>query len=102
MYSLEPDAEEHCERFVTEALLVVPDSAEALQTLASIRISQNRIDDARAALERSIALWRNYSEPGLFGFRVVTFCSVNYVCPRVTHLPLLFFQDGCHSSSHGN
>lgn len=66
IYSLEPDAEEKCERYVTEALFVVPDSAEALQTLASIRISQNRIDDAKAALERSVGLWKNLG-PGLFG-----------------------------------
>ena len=37
--------------------MAVPDSAEALQTLASVRISQTRLDDAKAALARSYALW---------------------------------------------
>ncbi|KAF8423413.1 TPR domain protein [Tirmania nivea] len=54
---MEPNAESSCEAFVTEALLLSPDSSEALQTLASIRISQLRIEDAKAALERSVQLW---------------------------------------------
>lgn len=65
MNSMEPDAENNCERFVTEALLAVPGSAEALQTLASVRISQTRMDDAKAALERSVGLWKDL-EPGSF------------------------------------
>ncbi|KAL1599703.1 hypothetical protein SLS60_007506 [Paraconiothyrium brasiliense] len=55
--SWEADAEARCEAAVTEALLVAPESPEPLQTLASIRISQLRVDDAKAALTRSIALW---------------------------------------------
>lgn len=55
--SWETDAEARCEAAVTEALLVAPESPEPLQTLASIRISQLRADDAKAALTRSMALW---------------------------------------------
>ncbi|KAL3485676.1 hypothetical protein BJX62DRAFT_229315 [Aspergillus germanicus] len=54
----EEDAEGRCEALITEALLVQPNSPEVLQTLASIRISQLREDDARAALSRSIDLWK--------------------------------------------
>ncbi|KAL2810466.1 hypothetical protein BJX63DRAFT_423057 [Aspergillus granulosus] len=54
----EKDAEARCENLITEALLVQPSSPEVLQTLASIRISQLREDDARAALSRSIDLWK--------------------------------------------
>ncbi|BDD58461.1 hypothetical protein MPDQ_003414 [Monascus purpureus] len=57
--SWEDDAENRCESLVTEALLVYPDAPEVLQTLASIRISQLRHDDARAALSRSIDLWKD-------------------------------------------
>lgn len=53
------DAESRCENYVTEALLACPDSPEALQTLASIRISQIRLDDASAALSRSHNIWRD-------------------------------------------
>ncbi|KAL4862699.1 hypothetical protein BDV12DRAFT_190209 [Aspergillus spectabilis] len=55
----EEDAENRCESLITEALLVQPSSPEVLQTLASIRISQLREDDARAALARSLELWRD-------------------------------------------
>lgn len=55
----DPNAEARCETAVTEALLVAPNNPESLQTLASIRISQLRMDDARAALSRSLALWKD-------------------------------------------
>ncbi|EEP80525.1 hypothetical protein UREG_05367 [Uncinocarpus reesii 1704] len=57
--SWEEDAESRCEALITEALLMAPDSPECLQTLASIRISQLRHEDARAALARSLDLWRD-------------------------------------------
>lgn len=57
--SWEPDAEQRCEALVTEATLVAPDSAESWQTLANVRISQTRIDDAKAALARSMDIWRD-------------------------------------------
>jgi tetratricopeptide (TPR) repeat protein len=56
--SWEEDAEARCEAAVTEALLVAPSSPEPLQTLASIRISQVRVEDAQSALKRSMELWR--------------------------------------------
>ena len=61
VFSWESDAESRCESLVTEALLVCPDAPEVLQTLASIRISQLRLDDAQAALSRSIELWKDLS-----------------------------------------
>lgn len=57
--SLEPDAEVKCEALVTEALIVSPESSSVLQTLASVRISQLRVEDARAALSRSLELWED-------------------------------------------
>ncbi|OJD14797.1 hypothetical protein AJ78_04885 [Emergomyces pasteurianus Ep9510] len=57
--SWEEGAEARCEALVTEALLVAPDSPECLQTLASVRISQLRYDDAKAALSRSLELWKD-------------------------------------------
>ncbi|RVD84344.1 uncharacterized protein DFL_006096 [Arthrobotrys flagrans] len=60
---MKPDAESRCETYITEALLVSPSSPEALSTLASIRISQSKPDDARAALARSLEVWKGL-EPG--------------------------------------
>lgn len=59
MSSWEEDAESRCEALITEALFVNPNAPEVLQTLASIRISQQRIDDARAALSRSLGIWKD-------------------------------------------
>ncbi|KAF8542075.1 hypothetical protein BDD12DRAFT_729921 [Trichophaea hybrida] len=56
------DAESRCEGYVTEAVLVCPESCEALQTLASVRISQQRIGDAVSALKRAFGGWKNVKE----------------------------------------
>ncbi|KAK1149396.1 hypothetical protein N8T08_006619 [Aspergillus melleus] len=57
--SWEEDAESRCEFLVNEALKANPKAPEVLQTLASIRISQLRTDDAREALTRSLAIWKD-------------------------------------------
>lgn len=57
--SWDPSAEPTCESLITEALLTCPSAPEPLQTLASIRISQQRIPEAKSALERSMQLWRD-------------------------------------------
>lgn len=58
--SWEEDAEQRCEALVTEATMVAPTFAEPWQTLANVRISQQRMEDARAALKRSLDLWQNF------------------------------------------
>lgn len=55
----EEDAEQRCEALITEALLVHPNNPESLQTLASVRISQLRHDEARNALKMSMDLWKD-------------------------------------------
>lgn len=55
----EADAESRCESLITEALMANPNAPEVLQTFASIRISQQRIDDARAALSKSLEIWKD-------------------------------------------
>lgn len=57
--SFEEDCEQQCEALTTEATIIDPSSTEAWQTLASVRISQSRDEEARAALQRSIALWED-------------------------------------------
>jgi tetratricopeptide (TPR) repeat protein len=57
--SWEEDAEQKCETLVTEATMVAPEVPEPWQTLASVRISQVRMEDARAALRRSLELWKD-------------------------------------------
>lgn len=55
--SWEEDAEARCEALVTEACFVAPENPEPLQTLASVRISQERMEEARSALTKSLELW---------------------------------------------
>ncbi|KAK1964771.1 TPR domain-containing protein [Colletotrichum eremochloae] len=57
--SWEVDAEQRCEALITEAGLVAPESAETWQTVANVRISQEKVEEARAALARSLELWVN-------------------------------------------
>lgn len=70
--SWEEDAEVRCESLITEALSFTPDAPEVLQTLASIRISQLRTEDAQAALKRSITLWKDLApeDPNVPDFAV--------------------------------
>lgn len=55
--SWEEDAEARCEALITEATMLAPELPDAWQTVANVRVSQSRRDDAVAALERSMALW---------------------------------------------
>jgi hypothetical protein len=59
--SFEDDAEKKCESYITEAVAVCPEelSAGTLQVLASVRISQERLDEAKEALSRSMAVWKD-------------------------------------------
>lgn len=55
--SWEEDAEQRCETLITEATMLAPELAETWQTVANVRISQSRTDEAREALKRSLGLW---------------------------------------------
>lgn len=59
LHRWEADAEQRCEALITEAMLVDPSNPEVLQTLASVRLSQLKPDDARAALTRSLSMWKD-------------------------------------------
>ncbi|KAJ7593135.1 hypothetical protein C8J56DRAFT_1162084 [Mycena floridula] len=55
----EPEAEQKCEELLNQALQLDPGNAEALQTLASVRMSQQRQDDAKECLEKSWTAWKD-------------------------------------------
>ncbi|MCJ1354302.1 MAG: hypothetical protein MMC33_004290 [Icmadophila ericetorum] len=57
--SWESTAESVCEKNITHALLLCPSNPTPLQTLASIRLSQSRLAEAKSALSRSLALWKD-------------------------------------------
>ncbi|PPQ69807.1 hypothetical protein CVT25_009744 [Psilocybe cyanescens] len=51
----EPEAEQNCEDLLATALQIDPGNSEALQTLASVRMSQERPDEAKTYLEQAWA-----------------------------------------------
>ncbi|KAK3337313.1 hypothetical protein B0T19DRAFT_68276 [Cercophora scortea] len=55
--SWEEDAEQRCEALITEATMLAPDVPETWQTVANVRISQLRMEEAQAALKRSLGVW---------------------------------------------
>lgn len=57
--SWEADAEQRCEALITEAMMIAPSSSETWQTVANVRISQERFDEARTALKRSLEIWQD-------------------------------------------
>jgi thioredoxin-like negative regulator of GroEL len=57
--SFEPDAEKTCEELLTSALQTDPGNPEALQALASVRMSQQRPEDAKQCLEEAWSALKN-------------------------------------------
>ncbi|PSR90450.1 hypothetical protein BD289DRAFT_430852 [Coniella lustricola] len=57
--SWEEDAEARCEALITEAMMLAPELPDSWQTVANVRVSQDRREDAVAALQRSLALWED-------------------------------------------
>lgn len=57
--SWDENAEQQCEALITEALMLAPENAEVLQTVASVRLSQLKVEDAQSALRRSLGLWKD-------------------------------------------
>ncbi|PFH52997.1 hypothetical protein AMATHDRAFT_79399 [Amanita thiersii Skay4041] len=55
----EPEAEKTCEDLLSFALQVDPGNSEALQSLASVRMSQQRPEDAKQCLEQAWSSWKD-------------------------------------------
>ncbi|KAJ2448482.1 hypothetical protein EV183_005418 [Coemansia sp. RSA 2336] len=53
----ESDAERKCEEYLEQANRIDPECPEVYQTMASVRLSQNRPDDAHECLAKSMSLW---------------------------------------------
>ncbi|KAI1309506.1 hypothetical protein EDD11_004092 [Mortierella claussenii] len=53
----EPNAESQCESYLAQAMQIEPVTPEVYQTMASVRLSQQRMDEAKAALAQGLTLW---------------------------------------------
>ncbi|KAI0303750.1 TPR-like protein [Multifurca ochricompacta] len=58
----DPTAESNCEELLKTALQVDPENTEALQTLASVRMSQQRPDEAKETLKRAWSSWKDLEQ----------------------------------------
>ena len=57
--SFDPAAESNCEELLKSALQVDPENTEALQTLASVRMSQQRPEEAKGILGKAWSSWKD-------------------------------------------
>ncbi|KAF8273234.1 hypothetical protein EI94DRAFT_1769314 [Lactarius quietus] len=55
----DPAAESNCEELLKAALQVDPENTEALQSLASVRMSQQRPEEAKGILEKAWSTWQD-------------------------------------------
>ncbi|KAK0469663.1 uncharacterized protein EV420DRAFT_1297842 [Desarmillaria tabescens] len=55
----EDDAEKNCESLLATALQTDPGNSEALQSLASVRMSQQRPEEAKECLEKAWSAWKD-------------------------------------------
>ncbi|KAF8896334.1 hypothetical protein BD779DRAFT_1495267 [Infundibulicybe gibba] len=55
----DPAAEKTCEDLLAQALKIDPGNAEALQALSSVRMSQQRPDEAKECLEQAWSVWKD-------------------------------------------
>ncbi|KAI0091282.1 hypothetical protein BDY19DRAFT_934916 [Irpex rosettiformis] len=58
----DPSAEKICEDLLQLALQTDPGNTEALQSLASVRLSQQRPDDAKQCLEQAWVSWKDLDQ----------------------------------------
>lgn len=58
--SFDPVAEKTCEDLLNLALQIDPANSEALQSLASVRLSQQRPEDAKQCLEQAWTSWKDF------------------------------------------
>ena len=61
-FSFDPSAEKTCEDLLQLALRTDPGNTEALQSLASVRLSQQRPDDAKQCLEQAWVSWKDLDQ----------------------------------------
>ncbi|KAJ2914070.1 hypothetical protein MD484_g6335, partial [Candolleomyces efflorescens] len=55
----EPEAEKTCEDLLNLALQTDPNNPEALQTFASVKMSQQKPEDAKQCLEQAWSVWKD-------------------------------------------
>ena len=102
--SFEPVAEKTCEDLLNQAIQTDPGNCEVLQALASVRLSQQRQDDAKQCLEQAWSSWKDLeagnSIPSLQTIQSSNY-TIRYQMILVYHpYRPAFLSSSCSSSSH--
>ena len=77
--SFEPEAEKTCEELLTTALQTAPGHPEALQALASVRMSQQRPEEAKQCLEQAWTAWKDLDLGGHAKFLLLSYFHLIYL-----------------------
>jgi len=62
-HSYEEDAEQRCEKYLADAARWDDKNPEVYQSLASVRLSQQRPEDAAQLMQQNLALWMPQRTP---------------------------------------
>lgn len=73
MYSFDPNAEKTCESLLERAFEIEPNNVEALISLSSFRLSQQRQDDAKEAAQRAWTAWKDLEDGQIIDISVFLF-----------------------------
>ena len=63
-FSFDPKAEETCEALLRTAFETDPDNVEALISLSSFRLSQQKSDEAKEAAMKAWLSWKDIEDEG--------------------------------------
>lgn len=100
--SFDPAAEKTCEGLLNQAIQTDPGNCEVLQALASVRLSQQRQDDAKQCAEQAWSSWKDL-EAGTSISLLQTIqssnCTIYYQTILVFHPYRLAFLSSSYSSS---
>ena len=87
-HSFEPNAEKTCEDLLSLALQTDPGNSEALQASASVRMSQQRPDDAKECLEKAWSVWKDLDlGSNIFYIEVKALTAVSPDDPNLPPIP---------------
>jgi hypothetical protein len=78
-HSMEEEAENNCETLLNLALQADPQNSEVLQSIASVRMSQQRPEEARTYAEQAWGLWKDLSMGWLANRQMLLWASDRYL-----------------------
>jgi len=81
-HSMEEEAENNCETLLNLALQADPQNSEVLQSIASVRMSQQRPEEARTYVEQAWGLWKDLSTGWLADHQILLWAS--HRCVQMT------------------